>query len=328
MERPKYPDTICRPAGTGPIIEHDDPAAPGSRYLPWMMSLFVHAAVGLLLTVLVLFQVFHVAPVAERVPAMSLEQAAYGQVIQREYAEDDHLDDFTLSERYSQTDNPARADATNDTVASVTARGMTPPGGGARHIGPFTEGGRPTGLFQPDAEADVAGCVGNVLFVIDRSGSMHGTFDEVRQELNRCISAMGSEQRFGLILFSDNDPLTFAGGSLVPANAENLAAAVEFLASVKPAGQTDPLPALDRAFAAFRGTDGREGRLIQLLTDGSFPDNRAALELIDRESRRRPVMINTVLYGHYAPNANAVLAEIANRTGGVYRYLSPDEVGG
>ncbi len=164
--------------------------------------------------------------------------------------------------------------------------------------------------------------------MIDRSGSMHGTFDDVRQELGLYIGAMTPEQKFAVILFADGEPVALEGGRLLAATRANQEAAVRFLAAVQPAGQTDPLPALKRAFLTLRGADPAGGKLIQLLTDGSFPDNRATLRTIRDQDRRWSVRINTVLYGRYAADASAVLTEIAQQSGGAYRYISPDEIGG
>ncbi len=328
MNRPPYP-----PSANGPIrvavacIPQQGPHEASSSVMPWLVSLAVHIAIGLLLTAIMLFTIYddprppyeprlngHVptpcGPISPPVP----------------FPEPDPIPKPEPGKHWVTDTEHGRSDET-DWDVTVPNRGVLASAGGAPRVRPTSDGGGPTGIFIETPEAP-AGNIRSVVFVIDRSGSMHGTFDDVRLELGRYIAAMSPEQTFAVILFADGEPLALADGRLLPANRANQEAAVAFLADIQPEGQTDPLPALRKAFLSLRGADADGGKLIQLLTDGSFPDNRAAMAAIDRYNQRRGVRINTVLYGRYAADAGAVLKEIAQRSGGAYRYISPDETGG
>ncbi len=121
-------------------------------------------------------------------------------------------------------------------------------------------------LMQPPT-ADVDALVGSreLIFVVDISGSMHGT------PLASCKSAM----RRSLRLLRPQDTfnvITFAGGTgqafdrPVPANQENTAAAESFVDGLRAGGGTEILNAVDAALQPPVG-QGRH-RYVFFLTDG------------------------------------------------------------
>jgi len=164
----------------------------------------------------------------------------------------------------------------------------------------------------------------DVVFVIDRSGSMVASFDFVMREMLIRVHAMRDDHRFHVILFTQGEPLELRPAGLAAASEARKDAAADFVDSVEPGGRTDPVPALTRAFAALRS--GRDGKLIYLLTDGVFPDNAAVFEAIEKHNPRRDVLINTILFGHPSPEAEAVLERIARENGGRFKHVSWDEV--
>jgi uncharacterized protein with von Willebrand factor type A (vWA) domain len=102
--------------------------------------------------------------------------------------------------------------------------------------------------------------------------------------------------------------------------------AVAFLRGKRALRQTDPIPALQRAFAVLKMADRkRPGKLIYLLTDGVFPDNKAVLQEIRNLNRQKEVHVNTFLYGNRPPVAAKVMRMIAKENGGQYKYVSGDE---
>jgi uncharacterized protein with von Willebrand factor type A (vWA) domain len=87
-------------------------------------------------------------------------------------------------------------------------------------------------------------------------------------------------------------------------------------------GQTDPIPALTRAFDALEKADGK-GKAIFLLTDSDFPDNEKVLAAVRERNKDRQVHINTYFCGDPNDDASkAVLRQIAVSNGGVYRSLA------
>jgi DNA-directed RNA polymerase subunit RPC12/RpoP len=164
----------------------------------------------------------------------------------------------------------------------------------------------------------------HVVYVIDRSGSMavENVFDPVCMELLNSISKLRNFQGFHVILFASGQPVENPPKKIVPALPDNKKACAEFLSAVKAEGQTDPVPAMNRAFDAFAQNElPGKGRLIYLLTDGVFPDNDAVVKAIAQRNTKKDVYINTFLYGHKPPEAESVMRKIAEENGGQYRYV-------
>jgi hypothetical protein len=164
----------------------------------------------------------------------------------------------------------------------------------------------------------------NVVYVIDRSGSMIDTFDHVRAEIVRSISRLQDSQTFHIIMFATGSPIELdIAGARRPyvATKANKKEAVRFLIhDVMAEGQTNPVPALQKAFQVLQHTK-KKGKLIYLLTDGIFPDNDKVLAAIRSSNARKDVLINTFLYGNRPPEAVDVMEKIAEENGGSYRYV-------
>jgi Mg-chelatase subunit ChlD len=163
----------------------------------------------------------------------------------------------------------------------------------------------------------------NVVYVIDRSGSMVHTFDvAVRPELLRSIGRLRDSQMFHVILFAQGPPVELKYKRLVPATKRHKKEAASFLFAdeVRPEGETDPVPALKRAFAVLSGAR-KKGRLIYLLTDGIFPDNEGVLRVIASQNKDKKVHINTFLYGTAPKEAVDVMTAIAEQNGGRYKFV-------
>ncbi|MBT3198530.1 MAG: VWA domain-containing protein [Phycisphaerales bacterium] len=165
----------------------------------------------------------------------------------------------------------------------------------------------------------------DVVFLLDRSGSMVDSFDVVRQELLRSVKYINDDRRFHVVLFSDGKPLENTPRRMTLATKKAKVALVDFIQTVRASGRTDPIPAINRAFDAItRGSQGRNV-VIHLLTDGVFPDNQAVLSVIRSRNVKLQIPIYTILYGNRPPAAEKVLAEIARETKGSYRFISRDE---
>lgn len=166
----------------------------------------------------------------------------------------------------------------------------------------------------------------HVVFVIDRSGSMADTFDRLRMELLRTISGMNNQQDFHVVFFASGNPVENPPQQLVPASIEYKQAASKFLATVQPIGQTDPVPALKRAFDVLGKADARKkGKVIFLLTDGAFPDNPKVLDLIRSRNADKSVSIFTCQYNDRSQDAAATLRRIASENRGKFRQVSLDD---
>lgn len=161
-----------------------------------------------------------------------------------------------------------------------------------------------------------------VIYVVDRSGSMHKDFGVVRKELLISLSNLTEEARFHVILFADGEPVEKEPKRLTPGTMEHKSAAAELLVSIEAEGQTDPLPALRRAFEVLEGAP-EETKMIYLLSDG-FPDNDAVLATIAELNAGGDVKIFTFALGD-DPVAHNVMRRIAEDNGGLYKHLLADE---
>jgi hypothetical protein len=154
----------------------------------------------------------------------------------------------------------------------------------------------------------------SVVYVVDMSGSMVDTFDAVRWELRRSISALRRSQKFHVIFFS-NKTLEAEPRRLVSAIRAHKDNFFEFLKQVTPGGGTEPANAMERAF-------NKEPDIIFFLTDGEF--DPALLERMRRWNREEKVRVFTIAY--VSRDGAELLEKIAREHNGEFRYVSEDDL--
>jgi hypothetical protein len=198
------------------------------------------------------------------------------------------------------------------------------------------------GLYGLKPGPDEGGGARNIVFVVDRSGSMAKTFEEVKGEMGRCISRLMPEQKFHVVLFGDGKTIEGPRRWLVDAALENRLAAVEFLREKEASGTTTALVALQRAFAVLGTRPANESKLIYLVSDGDFSGlsggsqyraadgrmlggNEAVLQWLADNNKGPKVYIHTVLLHSSDETAVKVLKAIAASNGGRFKHISPDE---
>lgn len=154
-----------------------------------------------------------------------------------------------------------------------------------------------------------------VVFVIDRSGSMHGDrLAHTQLELRRAIQKLPDDGAFSIIFF-DTDAQTMPPGRMVRANSRNKRGGIDWMYAQHAGGGTDPLRAMEVALEVMRP------EAIYLMTDGEFFNPMAVIDLIDRLNPERKVVIHTIAFHSRA--AEPVLKTIAARNGGTYAYVPP-----
>ncbi|CAL8338278.1 unnamed protein product [Lota lota] len=130
----------------------------------------------------------------------------------------------------------------------------------------------------------------NVVFVIDRSGSMSGNkMTQTRQALKSILSDLHQEDYFGIIIF-DSEIIPWKQ-SLTKATEENLAEAINYVQGIRERGVTNINDAVMTAINMLY-TDRRENKLsersvdmIILLTDGMPNDGEQFLPRIQQNVR-------------------------------------------
>ncbi len=119
----------------------------------------------------------------------------------------------------------------------------------------------------------------DVIFILDKSGSMHGpAIAQAKQAIRLAISRLPRDARFNLIAFDSTSQKLF--NSPRAASEKNITRALDALDRIDADGGTEMRAALDQAFDSPR----EAGRLMQIafLTDGAVGNERELFELIER----------------------------------------------
>jgi Ca-activated chloride channel family protein len=144
---------------------------------------------------------------------------------------------------------------------------------------------------EQTTEADVVRK--DMVFVFDKSGSMSGEkIDQAKQALKFCITHLNKNDRFGLVMFSDQ--VTSASDKLIAATPEEIRKATKQVEALQADGSTDINAALLTALKLF-GPDTNQKTII-FLTDGlptSGEQNTGAIIRNVKEANKRGVRLFT-----------------------------------
>ena len=192
------------------------------------------------------------------------------------------------------------------------------------------EGTLLTLVFAPDDEQPVA--LTDVLFVIDRSGSMEGwKMDAAKRAATRLIDSLHPHARFGILAF-DNYVEAFEQGMLHPASDRVRFQATQWLAHIHARGGTEMLHALQQAIQCCQQVGGaphydepprpRETAarpIIVLITDGQVGNEEQILRYV--------ASAGVVLYVVGIDEAlnDAFLRRMAEQTGGLFMAVESED---
>ena len=184
------------------------------------------------------------------------------------------------------------------------------------------------GDVLPGGEVEFFGSTADerkILYIVDCSGSMQGIFGQVQKKLRESIQSLQPDQYFYIIFFGGNRLFEFGDGRLVRANKQTKSAACDFVDSVRPAGQTNALMALERATHVRSGGAGGSS-IVYFLTDG--------FELTTEDAQNFPQKVSSVLM-QFAPGTKIntigfwpqdddrkMLETIAGRSGGESVFIT------
>ena len=173
-----------------------------------------------------------------------------------------------------------------------------------------------------------------IVYVVDASGSLVGTFPQVIEELRRSMMKLDPRQNFGIIFIQRGEAVTVPpGGALQPATPERLADAMKWIdAKMIPTGRSNPIAAVEAAIALkpeiiFLLSADITGAGEYEISERSLLDSLDRLNPKDPATGRRPVRIQCVQF--LDPDPVGTLERIAKEHGGAdgYRYLGRTELG-
>lgn len=324
--------------------EEEAPAVIGAMayVMPWVISVFLHMGVFLIMLFFVMAALGSNKPDQVIIPDAVLSDRDPGGVMdpKTDKLSRSRNERRTVVKRYTNREDRIDQGQTEQKVELLAPSSDGSRGGAEAELGlsdSDARGGPRSNFFGSGGNAY------HVVYVVDRSGSMSPTFDEVRIEMLKSISRLKPVQDFHVILFANNQVIEGPRKQLVSADMENKLLATRFLKNVAAEGQTTALPALQRAFTVLKWADMRKpGKLIYLLSDGDFagvtggsiyktPDgktlngNEAVVQWLRDNNTKKDVYINTFLYREKHPTAVKVMQVVAAENGGRYKFISPDE---
>lgn len=171
-------------------------------------------------------------------------------------------------------------------------------------------------------------CERKICYVVDCSGSMRGMLSGVRRKLQRSIASLQQDQYFYIIFFGNGRLFESGEGRMVRATQKAKSAACEFVDSVRPAGQTNALAALERAMQ-IHDADNLSPSVIYFLTDGfeltTKNRQRFGNQIANLLRRFAPkTKINTIGFWPQDGDRN-MLEIIAKQSGGEFVFVTDSD---
>lgn len=156
----------------------------------------------------------------------------------------------------------------------------------------------------------------DVVFVLDRSGSMGGSsIEEAHKALRLCLRQLREGDRFSIIAFDDREE-TFEPEP-VPFTQKTLEQADRWIARVDARGGTELLAPMQRAIALA------PNGVVVLLTDGQVGNEDEILAAVMSARGKNAARVYT--FGIGTNVSDALLSQLARRTGGAMEMIHPGE---
>lgn len=304
-ERPDAVGGAETPDGVDPELEEqfeDDDSEVSDlmlKLLPWGVSVLLHAGM-ILLAVFVVWSVQQViedekiiVPDTNLVDNPSL-QTSMSRVTSTTTSSSS-AQRRSLSQRPSGVSAAAVSAASSSTSLGNIGLGGAAGGGGQ---GAFASGVAAGNAFGVSFFGVKGGNVRAVVYVIDASGSLIGTFPFIIDELKQTINRLSDKQRFSVIFYQGEDPIEARPAGMTSATQANKNIAIEWISSgsgnILPRGLSSPVKAISMALRY-------KPDMIYLLSDnitgkGRYEvDQRMLLEDI-REANKSNTIISTIQF--------------------------------
>ncbi len=183
-------------------------------------------------------------------------------------------------------------------------------------------------LFSPEVRpSDTNTLAKDIVFVIDRSGSMGGEkIEQARNALQFILGQLGDEDRFSIVGFDDR-PSVF-DPALQPVERSTLAAAKGFVGRLTADGNTDVEAALQAGLDILASSEDRDAsRMVIFLTDGlptaGITEDALIARLVAGANAHLEARLHTFGVG-YDVNTH-LLDRLAADNGGTVTYVQPGE---
>ncbi len=135
-------------------------------------------------------------------------------------------------------------------------------------------------VVPPESKADAGGLSREVIFVVDTSGSMHGSsISQAKAALQMALGQLHPQDRFNLIQFNNHTHALYKRA--VPATRQNVDQALQYVSRLQADGGTQMLPAMQLALG--HGSESKRLRQVIFLTDGSVGNEQALFSLIRQQ---------------------------------------------
>lgn len=260
-------------------------------------------------------------------PGMNLDASrAAAQSIDSSITQSDAIAQ-TKSETLSQTLTANSGEAPAAIAVGGTNTGLSSGASG----GALAKFGVPGGGGPPGPKGAVFGNGGNaykIVFICDGTGTMGDKIGILRRELLSTISKLKPVQQYNVIFYRDgkNQEVVSVSETLMYATPANKEKTEAFLKNLSIAGDTDPTPAIEKAFKM-------KPQLVYLLSDGAFDRLKTydqVVKLINdlNKAQDPPARVNTILFQNLdntqgespeqLKRAAQVMEQIANANGGKF----------
>jgi hypothetical protein len=320
--------------------------------LPWCTSIALHAAV-VIFGITAYQAIQRVAPESKKqidIPSLEASDMASSDAAtlhplltgdpQRKIAQDQAMDVAELEGVSTRQGTGLRNALTGGALGEGQDRaelaiGMTSVqksggvGGSGNGAGDGSDGGRLAPFGPPggrgsysDSKSIFRGAgAKKVVYVRDATGSMMSAFDALRGQTRLAIQGLRPPQSFDIVFINDRNPPPLSP-TLLFVTPEAKRRAVEYLDTMAPRGATQPLAAMERAFAL-------QPDVVHLLIDPSdFPDQQAVLDLVKAKAAGGKIRLEIIAFEGRDEKTEAFLKSLAELTRGSYRFITQRDLVG